>query len=556
MKNTIRYFSLVLALFTVLTFAACDAANEDYLMDESGFKGEADADSPSFSVGESSDGNISGSEVKPLSPGENADMDVLPPMAEETDTEREEIPEYNAGSEELPFIKDLILNPFIRVQENNFSTFSADVDTASYTYFRKLVSSGYSFNDLRNSGSAFRTEEFINYFKYDIPEAQNGELFGMYTELVPCPWDEESLIFRMTLEAPTAPESQGNNLVFLIDVSGSMTSDDKLPLLKQAFSYLVSNLSPRDTVSIVTYSGYETVVLDGARGGETLKILHAINSLSASGATNGEAGLTMAYRLAEKHFIDGGNNRIIMAGDGDLNVGISTADELTAYIEEMRDAGVYLSVLGFGTGNYRDNKMEALADNGNGVYYYIDGLSEAERVFGTELSGTLYTVAKDVKLQIEFNKDAVEEYRLIGYDNRVLDKADFENDTKDAGEVGASHQVTVLYEIKLKTNDLDTGIDPEHDPSCLMTFRVRYKNPDESASRLNEYVIKTSDVYRAEPTEQTAFILSVAKTAALLRNSGYYGSITVSSIFAELEQMELSSREMSEFRDIIKSLVE
>ncbi len=452
-----------------------------------------------------------------------------------------------------PTQDDLMKNPFISTAESKFSTFSADVDTASYAYFRKLVNMGCDWKTLKNNGSSFRTEEFINYFKYDVNAPKEGELFGVYTEMTPCPWNSDSMIFRMTLQAPSAPESAGNNLVFLIDVSGSMSSNDKLPLLKKAFSTLVASLTPKDTISIVTYSGKEAVVLEGCNGIESQKILDAINSLKASGSTNGEAGLTMAYQIAESYMIEGGNNRIIMASDGDLNVGIKTSSELKEYIEGKRDQGIYLSVLGFGMGNYRDDRMEALADNGNGVYYYIDGESEAEKVFGTDLPGTLYTVAGDVKLQIEFNKDIVESFRLIGYDNRVLSEEDFENDSKDAGEVGASHQVTVAYEIKLKTTDLDTGIDPEQDPINYMTFRVRYKNPGESFSRLNEYNIGSS-IYRAEATEETRFILSVIETAALLRNKDYNGDITIQTIKAELERLDLSQGDMIEFRELIGKL--
>ncbi len=445
-------------------------------------------------------------------------------------------------------MSDLITTPFTRTEQSNFSTFSADVDTASYTYFRKLASSGYyDWNALRRSGSQFRTEEFINYFRYDVNTPKEGELFGAYTEIAPCPWNKRSMLLRITLEAEKAEKSAGNNLVFLIDVSGSMASDDKLPLLKKAFSYLVGNLTPADTISIVTYSGREAVVLEGCRGGNTAEIMNAINSLRASGSTNGAAGLSMAYAIAERYMIEGGNNRIIMASDGDLNVGISTQGQLKTFIEEKREQGVYLSVLGFGSGNYRDEKMETLADNGNGVYYYIDGESEAEKVFGTDLAGTLYTVANDVKLQIEFNKDWIEEYRMIGYENRALEKEDFENDKKDAGEVGAGHQVTVVYEIKLKAQP--TSIIENR----MMTLRVRYKNSGETLSRLNEYDIRASDI-KTEPSDETRFIACVIEIAELLGNRDYDGNITLNSVLSELEELELEDQYMAEFRDVIRRL--
>lgn len=443
--------------------------------------------------------------------------------------------------EQLP---GFVENPFVNTLDNNISTFSADVDTASYSYFRKMVNRGYSFEALVNNGTYFRTEEFINYFRYDVPEPEEGELFGVKSELTPCPWNERSLLLRLTLQAERAVNEGGNNLVFLIDVSGSMSSEDKLPLLKASFAYLVANLSRNDTVSIVTYSGKEAVVLDGANGIETEEIMRAINSLYASGSTNGEAGLTMAYSIAEKHFKPEGNNRIIMASDGDLNVGISSSSELKKYIEEKRDMGVYLSVLGFGTGNYKDENMESLADNGNGVYYYIDGETEAEKVFGTDLVGTLYTVAEDVKLQLEFNADKIQSYRLVGYENRVMDNEDFENDKKDAGEVGASHQVTVCYEINPRENTDPTD--------SFITLRVRYKNPGEEMSLLNEYEILESDI-AYEMSDDQRFICAVVETCMLLHESKYAKGFTLEGIVSELDSLELTDSYKIEFRELLKA---
>ncbi len=566
MKNFVRTLSLLLSLIMIFALAACSGSDAE---GEYWINGDSAADIDVFypSSGDAAYGysgnksDVAGPADEGYLPSEEADAEasgdhaVPPTSGEANDVENTTTAEDTSNplpddGKEPAYANDLIAAPFTDTEENNFSTFSADVDTASYTYFRKLINMGYGFSELSRNGMLFRTEEFINYFKYDIGQPKEGELFGVYTEMAACPWNSNSMILRLTLQAPRAEKSAGNNLVFLIDVSGSMSSPDKLPLLKKAFSYLVGNLSPADTISIVTYSGREAVVLDGCRGGDTGAIMHAINTLEASGSTNGEAGLTMAYRLAEKHFIAGGNNRIIMASDGDLNVGISTASELTKYIEEKRDEGVYLSVLGFGTGNYRDDRMEALADNGNGVYYYIDGESEAEKVFGTDLMGTLYTVADDVKLQIEFNKETVKSYRLIGYDNRLLSKEDFENDMKDAGEVGASHQVTVVYEIMLNTPELDTGIEL---PQDYLTFRVRYKDPGEPISKLNEYHIG-SEAINAQATLETRFILSVIETAALLRNTAYAGDITIQTVAQQLEQMELSKSEMIEFCELISKL--
>lgn len=438
--------------------------------------------------------------------------------------------------------------PFVSTADQNVSTFSADVDTASYAYFRKLVNAGYSLGDLKNSSSVFRTEEFINYFDYTANAPKEGELFGVDLSIADCPWNTQSKLLCLTLEAESAVNEVGNNLVFLIDVSGSMGTPDKLPLLKKAFATLTRGLTPKDTVSIVTYSGKEEVVLSGAKGNETERILDAVNSLVASGSTNGEAGLSKAYAVAEANYLAGGNNRIIMASDGDLNVGISSAEELKKFVEGKRKAGVYLSVLGFGTGNYRDSNMETLADHGNGVYYYIDGESEAEKVFGSDLLGTLYTVAEDVKLQVTFDPSVIAEYRLIGYENRILNQEDFTNDTKDAGDVGAGHQVTVCYELKL-TKDA-----PNSEEYPWATLAVRYKKPGESISLLNEYKIGASHLV-GDGDEDMIFLTSVIETVMLLRQSQYLGDITLDGILETLSGLELSSYpERMEFYQLLQKL--
>lgn len=576
MKKFMRVLAITLALLLAFALFACDAApdkdgyaeEEGNLLDGmngssnnslSGNSGDqssiggvpnapegGDAEMSAPDASDPSEGD-DGAEGEGVVPDETAGNTVESPTEVETMEGSEDETSAPPANDPAPSIS-LITTPFVSTADAPFSTFSADVDTASYTYFRKLVGFGYTIKELRYNANNFRTEEFINYFRYDAKAPADGELFGVTTTLIPCPWDEGTLLLRATLQTETPAEEAPNNLVFLIDVSGSMSSSDKLPLLKKAFSYLVGSLKPNDTVSVVTYSGNEAVVLDGCKGSDPDSIMNAINSLTAGGSTNGEAGLTMAYQIAEKHMSEGSNNRIIMASDGDLNVGISSAEQLTQYIEQKRDAGIYLSVLGFGTGNYRDDRMEALADNGNGVYYYIDGESEAEKVFGTDLVGTLYTVANDVKLQIEFNTDNVESYRLIGYDNRVLDKEDFEDDTKDAGEVGAAHQVTVCYEIKLKANSISSG------SGNYMTLRVRYKNPGEPISRLNEYKIGAQS-YTANADNDTRFIASVIELVSLIRNPGYDGDITVESIFAELNGLELTDPYKTEFREIVKSLI-
>lgn len=429
------------------------------------------------------------------------------------------------------------------------STFSADVDTASYSYFRKVVNASYGLPDLQRISSAFRVEEFLNYFKYNVATPAEGALFGVTSEIAVCPWNPQTMLLRLSLQAPAPAPTAGNNLVFLIDVSGSMMSEDKLPLLKTAFTYLVGNLGANDTVSIVTYSGKEEVVLDGCSGLESARILDAINSLTAYGVTNGEAGLTEAYRIAEKHMVAGGNNRIILASDGDLNVGIATSAELKSFVEGKRDAGIYLSVLGFGGGNYRDANMEALADNGNGVYYYIDGTSEAEKVFGTDLLGTLYTVAKDVKLQIKFDPEYISEYRLIGYENRILSAEDFEDDTKDAGDVGAGHQVTVCYELKCTEKALSTlGSD-------WMELSMRYKLTDALIS--SESKLRLGAANRVStPSDDLCFLSCVIRTVSILRSSSDSAAEELAQVLSELNDLNLEDHpDRAEFRDLIDKLV-
>ena len=456
--------------------------------------------------------------------------------------------EPNKGSNE-DALNGFVENPFINTEKNNVSTLSADVDTASYTYFRKLVNSGYSWKELSRYSSNFRTEEFLNYFKYTAEQPGENELFSVNSALLPCPWNSNNVLFSMTLQAANATPTEGNNIVFLIDVSGSMSSRDKLPLLKTAFSYLTDQLGENDIISIVTYSGKEEVVLDGCTGNKKETILSAIHSLQANGATNGEAGLQKAYQLAEKHRIEGGNNRIIMASDGDLNVGISSESALKQYIAQKRDAGIFLSVLGFGTGNYRDEKMETLADNGNGVYLYVDGEAEAEKIFSTDLLANLYTVAKDVKMQITFDKAYVSAFRLIGYENRLLNEEDFTDDTKDAGEVGAGHQVTVCYELTLTAEAMDTE-------NAWLELAVNYKLPNDTTSVFpNLYEIGCTD-YAKFPDADRAFMIAVIETCMLLHDSKYLPEgFDLDNILHSLNALDLSDHpERAEFRALLAKL--
>ena len=351
---------------------------------------------------------------------------------------------------------------FISVRTQPFSTFAADVDTASYSSLRRKLLEPLAYDE-RGWGdgegidnSAIRIEEMMNYFRYSYPEPEEGEKFGVTTTLNTCPWNEDALLLKVGIRAEEAPvDPRGSNIVFLIDTSGSMFDFDKLPLVKRSLEILMDKLGENDRISIVTYAGSEEVVLEGASGADRDRIMEAINSLEAWGSTWGEGGINRAYEIASKYYIENGNNRVILCTDGDFNVGVSSEAGLKDLISEKRNSGVFFSCLGFGEGNYSDTTMETLADNGNGNYFYIDCEREAERALSEEFFSTIYTVAKDTKFQIEFNPSRVKGYRLIGYENRKMAAEDFADDTKDGGEVGAGQVVTVLYEVIPVGSDYD-----------------------------------------------------------------------------------------------------
>lgn len=425
-------------------------------------------------------------------------------------------------AEEYNYIEE---NGYKNVMDEPLSTFSVDVDTASYGNIRRMIRAGEEI-----PADAVRIEEMINYFHYDYPEPAGDEPFSVTTEYAPCPWNDDSRLLLIGLQAKEIDFSRrpASNLVFLLDVSGSMYSADKLPLVQKAFTMLTENLDERDRVSIVTYAGYESVVLDGVSGTQKAKIAAALEDLEAGGSTAGAAGIEKAYELAQKHFITGGNNRVILATDGDLNVGITSEGALTRLIQKKRESGVHLSVLGVGTGNLKDNKMEALADNGNGNYNYLDSIYEAKKVLVDEMGGTLITVAKDVKIQVEFNPAQVRGYRLVGYENRLLNQEDFDNDKIDAGEIGSGHSVTALYEIIPASGDshktqlkYQTGNVPV-ESSELLTVKLRYKAPNGNTSKLLEYPVEAA-VYRDEPSLNLTFAGAVAEFGMLLRDSEYKG---------------------------------
>lgn len=459
------------------------------------------------------------------------------------------------------------------VDEEPLSTFSADVDTASYTNIRRMINDGYRMDDIPQD--AVRIEEMINYFDYDYDEPKRNEPFSTTVEIGDCPWNEESQLMLVGIQTEeldfedTAP----SNLVFLLDVSGSMYDDDKLPLLQKAFTMLAANLTSKDSVSIVTYAGSDEVLLEGVEGSEYDLITDTLNELEAGGSTDGSAGIITAYEIAEEYFIEGGNNRVILATDGDLNVGLTSEEELEDLISEKKESGVFLSVLGFGTGNIKDNKMETLADKGNGNYAYIDSTKEAKKVLVKELGSTLVTVAKDVKFQVEFNPAVVREYRLVGYDNRVMAAEDFADDKKDAGEIGAGHSVTALYEIittdsnkndkkgsidlKYQDEDYEYGTDEEETDSIddeWLTISIRYKEPEGTESELLEYPV-TGGKYTDENSDNWLFASAVAEFGMLLKDSENMGDSSFKQIEKLLDKVDYDGDEYKEeFEDLVMTM--
>ncbi len=460
-------------------------------------------------------------------------------------------PEYNTESYEKP-----VENGFLLSFGNPLSTFAADVDTASYANVRRMIENGYGPSDI--NPDAVRPEEFINYFSYNLKSPKNDEKFAVTTEVSSCPWnkDHQLMFVGVKAEDPCEGVVPESNLVFLINVSGSMSGNNKLPLLKESFKDLVDNLPGEGVVSIVNYASKEEVVLDGVNMEDKKTIKKAINTLSASGSTAGERGMEMAYEIAKDHFIEGGNNRIIMATDGDLNVGISDPDELEKFIEKKKESGIFLSVLGFGTGNYKDDKLERLADCGNGNYNYIDSKAEGHKVLVDEMSSTLVTVAKDVKFQVEFNPEVVNAYRLIGYENRQMDAIAFNDDKKDGGELGAGHTVVALYEIIPAKSD--SAVELKYQKALksqsngeYATVKVRYKEPEDSTSSLLTYVVDEKS-FSEVPSDNLAFAELVAEFAMLLSDSEYAGNISYKGILEDYKNIKNTDEYKEEFYNLVR----
>ncbi len=432
-------------------------------------------------------------------------------------------------------------NRFLKVTDNPLSTFSIDVDAASYSNIRRFLNQG----QLPPAG-AVRIEEMVNYFTYQYPQPVKNEPFSINTEISDAPWNKDHKLVLIGLQGKKIPTENlpASNLVFLIDVSGSMQDPLKLPLVKASMKMLVDQLREEDKISMVVYAGAAGLVLEPTSGDEKTKIKDAIDKLEAGGSTAGGAGIKLAYKTARENFVKGGNNRVILCTDGDFNVGESSDDAMERMIEQERKSGVFLTVLGYGMGNYQDAKMQKLADKGNGNHAYIDGISEAKKVLVNEFGGTLFTIAKDVKLQVEFNPAKVQGYRLIGYENRMLAKEDFNDDKKDAGELGSGHTVTALYEVipvgvksdflqkvdSLKYQKNTAPLISSSQTEEILTVKFRYKAPDGDVSKLIEHPVLDKQVALTKTSDNFRFAAAVAQFGLLLRESEYKSAASYDNV--------------------------
>ena len=512
-------------------------------------------DSHTYTVGQ--DGILvhnKGKAKKAEVPAAEAEI-VVEPLTEQTLI----VPQQEWNTEEYDRIYE---QPFLKALNNPLSTFSIDVDTASYSNARRFLQGGkMPYED------AVRIEEFINYFSYDYPEPEDELPFSFKVEVSDCPWNQEHMLIHIGLQGKKISYENlpPNNLVFLIDVSGSMNSPEKLPLLKEALTLLIEEMRDIDSIAMVVYAGAAGLVLPPTPCSEKQKIISALERLEAGGSTAGGAGIARAYDVAREHYDPNGNNRVILATDGDFNVGPSSDSALVRLIEEKREYGIYLTVLGFGMGNYKDSKMEKLADSGNGNYAYIDSLREAKKVLVSELGGTLFTIAKDVKIQIEFNPVVVDSYRLIGYENRMLRKEDFVDDTKDAGELGSGHTVTALYEIVLtEVGDESTSElryqtadikDDAYASNEVMLIKFRYKRPEEDVSNLIDKPVPFNPVLLNASSNDFRFSAAVAAFGLILRDSEYRGGADYDLVLQLAEQSIGPDREWyrKEFIGLVKT---
>ncbi|MCL2089171.1 MAG: VWA domain-containing protein [Oscillospiraceae bacterium] len=442
---------------------------------------------------------------------------------------------------------------FVNTRTSPLSTFSSSVNTASYSNMRRFIHNGAA-------PMGVRIEELVNYFNYDYPKPRKNSSnpFTINAEVGECPWNKDNLLAKIGIQGESLQEKSPNNIVFLIDVSGSMNTPNKMPLLKESFKLLIENLDEKDRISIVTYAGNEKTLADSIPGDQHNRLNQIINSLRTGGTTAGAQALRSAYALAEKNFIKDGNNRIVLATDGDFNVGESDINSLIDLVEQKRNNGVFISVLGYGMGNLKDDMMEAIANHGNGNYAYIDNIQEARKVLSDEFDGAMYVIAKDLKIQIEFNPATVQSYRLIGYNNRRLSNEEFIDDQKDAGDVGAGHSVTAFYEIVPQDGDggsddlkyqtiTPTGSDD------YMTIKVRYKRPNDYESRLTEMTV-TKNYYTRTPSQNFVFASAVAEFGLILTDSNYMGNANLTSVVyrADRSKGEDSFGLRQEFVELVK----
>lgn len=486
--------------------------------------------------------------------GVQAEKNPQPSPIQIADEEKFNTEEYNGITENI--FHDAVHSPL--------STFSIDVDAASYSNIRRFIQNGQ-----RPPQDAVRIEEMVNYFHYEYPQPKGEDPFSINTEISTAPWNEKHKLVLIGLQGRKIPTEKlpPSNLVFLIDVSGSMSDPNKLPLLKSSFKLLVQQLREQDHVAIVVYAGAAGLVLPPTSGGEKKKIIEALDHLEAGGSTAGGAGIQLAYQVAKENFNKQGNNRVILATDGDFNIGESSNGAMEKLIEEKRQDGVFLTVMGFGMGNYKDSKMEVLADKGNGNYLYIDSILEAQKALVNEFGGTLFTIAKDVKLQIEFNPAKVQAYRLIGYENRMLKNEDFNNDKKDAGELGSGHTVTALYEIIpvgveskfFKIDELkyqNTKLDPKTSTSNeLMTVKFRYKKPDGDVSKLIVHPMNDNNISLEKTSDNFRWAASVASFGMLLRKSEFLNGLSEDGILQLAQGARGEDKESyrAEFISLVKA---
>ena len=431
-------------------------------------------------------------------------------------------------------------NDFVSTAEETSSYFSLDRNTASYSLMRREINQG-----LTTNANSVRLEEYVNYFNYNYARPSGEDALALSGSVFDCPWNEENKLFTIGIAAEEisfASDIQ-NNIIFLIDISGSMFGEDRLGLIQQAFTMLLDNLGDNDYVSIVTYASNCRVALSGARGTEKTKIANVLQDLSASGTTNGSGGIQLAYAEAEKYFIQGGNNRVILATDGDFNVGISDKNQLKNFISEKRQSGIFLTVLGVGMFNTNDSTMKTLAESGNGNYAYLDSVAEARKVLVEELNGTFNVVAKDAKAGVFFDPETVEKYRLIGYESKMLSQDEFYDENKDAGEIGSGHTVTAVYEIKIKDNAAGN----------IATVEIKYKHPESNENKNITETFTTYD-YSANPDEDCIFIGCVVEYGLLLRNSEFKGNADFENVISRLSQLSCVREDpfKAEFLEIVK----